>query len=171
MTPLVANHDGVVIRFIGDAIFAGFGIPVPRQSQTEIRQDAVNAVCCALAMNEKLIQLNKQWQQRDVPIVAMRIGLFTGALATGSIGEQDRMEYTIHGDTVNTAARLEAFDKEQFIPDYFKQPCRILIAGKTVEYLANQFLLEAMGNVELRGKKQKIDIYRVIGKVENPELF
>lgn len=169
MTPLVAKHGGVVIRFIGDAIFAGFGIPVQRQSETEIRQDAINGVCCALAMNEKLIQLNRQWQQLGKPVVAMRIGLFTGSVATGSIGAQDRMEYTIHGDTVNTAARLEAFDKYKFTPDYFNQPCRILIGGKTVEYLANQFQLEAMGNVELRGKKEKVNVFRVTGKVNKPE--
>ncbi len=166
MTPLVAQHGGVVIRFVGDAIFAGFGIPVSRHSEIEICQDAINAVHCALAMNEKLIQLNKLWQQQGIPTMAMRVGLFTGPLATGSIGAKDRMEYTVHGDTVNTAARLEAFDKDQFIPDYFNHPCRILIAGKMEGYLADQFQLEAIGNVVLRGKKQKVDIYRVIGKVK-----
>jgi len=165
MTPLVAKHKGVVIRFIGDAIFAGFGIPVPRQSEAENRQDAINAVSCALEMNEKLIQLNKQWQQQDIPVVAMRIGLYTGTLAIGSIGTQERMEFAIQGDAVNIAARLETFDKHKFTPDYFRQPCRILIGGKTVEYLAGQFLLEAMGKVELKGKKEKVDVYRVVGKV------
>ncbi len=171
MTPLVAKYGGVIIRFIGDAIFAGFGIPIPRQSETETRQDAINAVRSALAMNKKLIQLNKQWQQQGVPVVAMRLGLFTGPVSTGSIGAQDRMQYTIHGDTVNTAARLEAFDKYQFIPDYFNQPCRILIAGKMVDYLSDHFQLEAIGNVELRGKKQRIDVYQVIKEVKKSNTF
>lgn len=171
MTPLVAKHGGVVIRFIGDAIFAGFGIPVSRQSEIEICQDAINAVKCALAMNDKLIQLNKNWRRQNKPIVAMRIGLFTGPLATGSIGAEDRMEYTIHGDTVNTAARLEAFEKEHFIPDHFRQPCRIFMGGKMVDYLADQFQLEAIGNVELRGKKQRVDVYQVIDKIKKPEDF
>ncbi|MEE9355341.1 MAG: adenylate/guanylate cyclase domain-containing protein [Methylococcaceae bacterium] len=164
MTPLIASHGGVVIHFIGDAIFAGFGIPVPRRSETEISQDAINAVNCALAMNEKLMQLNQHWDKRGLPIVGMRIGLFTGSLATGSVGNRDRMEYTIHGDTVNTAARLEAFDKAQFDPDYFNQPCRILMGGKTLDYLNDQFQLKAKGKVELKGKKERVDIYQVIGK-------
>jgi adenylate cyclase len=164
MTPLVASHGGVVIRFIGDAIFAGFGIPVPRQSETEIRQDAINAVCCALAMNDELIQLNKKWQQQGLPVVGMRIGVFTGMLATGSLGDRDRLEYTVHGDTVNTAARLESFDKAQFSPDYFIQPCRVLIGGETRQYLGNQFSIERLGNISLRGKKKTVDIYQVLEK-------
>jgi adenylate cyclase len=162
MTPLVSSHRGVVIRFIGDAIFSGFGIPVPRKSEIEIHQDAINAVRCAVAMNRKLIQLNKKWNQQGLPMVGMRIGLHTGSLVTGSIGDRNRLEYTIHGDTVNTAARLEAFDKIQFTPDFFSHPCRIFIGGKTRHYLGNQFLVEIIGNIELRGKKQTVSIYRVI---------
>ncbi|MEE9355729.1 MAG: adenylate/guanylate cyclase domain-containing protein, partial [Methylococcaceae bacterium] len=83
-------------------------------------------------------------------------------LVTGSIGDRDRLEYTIHGDTVNTAARLEAFDKAQFSPDFFNHPCRIFIGGETRQYLGNQFLVEMIGNVELRGKKKTTDIYHVV---------
>ncbi len=165
MTPLVAEHNGVVVRFIGDAIFAGFGIPVPRQSNSEICMDAVNAIRCALAMNEKLIQLNTQWKCQGTPIAAMRIGLFTGPVAVGSIGAQDRMEYTIHGDTVNTAARLEAYDKGQFVPDFFNFPCRILIGEKTSEVVGEQFQLESVGYVNLRGKKEKVEVFRVIKEI------
>jgi len=162
MTPLVTSHGGVVIRFIGDAIFSGFGIPVPRKSVTEIHQDAINAVRCAVAMNEKLIQLNKKWKKQGLPVVGMRIGLHTGALVTGSIGDRDRLEYTIHGDTVNTAARIEAFDKEKFTPDFFNHPCRIFIGGETWQYIRDQFLVEMIGNIELRGKKETVEIYQVI---------
>lgn len=166
MTPLVSVHKGVVIRFIGDAIFAAFGIPVPRQSEAETRQDAVNAVCCALKMQEKLILLNKKWAQQGLPPVGMRIGLYTGPLATGNIGDQDRMEYTIHGDTVNIAARLESFNKAQFKADYFTQPCRILIGEKTLQYLKGQFQIEAMGNLELKGKKETVNVFQVIKKTD-----
>ncbi|MCF6204256.1 MAG: adenylate/guanylate cyclase domain-containing protein [Methylococcaceae bacterium] len=161
MTPIVASHKGVVIRFIGDAIFGAFGIPVPRQSKTEIQQDALNAVNCALAMEKKLIELNKKWAEQGLPPVGMRIGLHTGSLATGNIGDKDRMEYTIHGDTVNIAARLEGFDKTQFKPDYFKYPCRLLIGGETLQYIGNQFQVEAIGNITLRGKKEAISVFRI----------
>ena len=163
MTPLVAHHGGIVIRFFGDAIFAGFGIPVPRQSENEIRQDAVNAVHCALSMNEQLILLNRQWTQHGLPVVGMRIGISTGIVATGSIGDKDRMEYTIHGDTVNTASRLEGLNKSQFYPDYLTQPCRILISETMLEYLDDQFKIKQILNVELRGKKNIIAVYQVVG--------
>jgi adenylate cyclase len=163
MTPLVADHGGIVIRFFGDAIFAGFGIPVPRQSDNEIRQDAVNAVHCALAMNTQLINLNKQWKHHGLPVVGMRIGISTGLVATGSIGDKDRMEYTIHGDTVNTASRLEGLNKSRFYPDYLTQPCRILISETMLEYLGDQFKIKQIVNVELRGKKNIIAVYQVIG--------
>ncbi|MCK5831354.1 MAG: adenylate/guanylate cyclase domain-containing protein [Methylococcales bacterium] len=164
MTPLVAKYKGVVVRFIGDAIFGAFGIPIPRQSEAEIRQDAINAVNCSLAMQEKLIELNKKWKQQGLKPVGMRIGLYTGSLATGNIGDKDRMEYTIHGDTVNIAARLETFDKAQFKPDFFTQPCRIIIGEKTLQYLDNQFQVKAMGKIELRGKKETISVYEIIKK-------
>ena len=164
MTPLVSDYKGVVVRFIGDAIFAGFGIPVPHLSSEEIAQDAKHAVECALAMNEKLIQLNKQWERQGLPKVGMRIGLYTGAVAAGSIGANKRMEYTLHGDTVNTAARLETFDKLSFSADYFKLPCRIFIGESTVDYLGDQFLLEKAGKVELRGKEETVTIYQVMGQ-------
>ena len=165
MTPLVANHGGIVIRFFGDAIFAGFGIPVPRTSVDEIRQDANHAVCCALAMNEKLAQLNKQWKQRGLPTVGMRIGIASGQIATGSIGDFERMEYTVHGDTVNTAARLESYNKPEFHPNHFKQPCRILIDEPLIDYLGHGFRLECLGKTQLRGKTDNVKIYRVTEKI------
>lgn len=162
MTPLVSKHKGVVIRFIGDAIFGAFGIPVPRQSKDQIRQDAINAVNCSLAMEQKLIQLNKKWEQQGLKPAGMRIGLYTGSLATGNIGDKERMEYTIHGDTVNIAARLESFDKPSFKPDFFTHPCRILIGEETLQHLGNQFQVKAMGKIELRGKKETIAVYQVM---------
>ena len=165
MTPLVSVHKGVVIRFIGDAIFAAFGVPVPRQSIEEISQDANHAVCCALEMEERLVLLNKKWQQQSLPPIGMRIGLYTGSLATGNIGDRDRMEYTVHGDTVNIAARLENFEKLTFKPALFSQPCRILIGEETLQHLGDQFQIKPLGNIELHGKKEAINVYQVIRKL------
>jgi adenylate cyclase len=73
------------------------------------------------------------------------------------------MEYTIHGDTVNTASRLEAFYKSRFHPDYLIQPCRILISETMLEYIGNQFQIKQIRDVELRGKNNIIRVYQVIG--------
>lgn len=165
MTPLIASHRGVVSRFIGDAIMAVFGAPLPSITPAAIQRDAQNAVKAAIVMQEILKQRNVDWQQRGLPAVGMRIGIHTGDMVAGSIGAQQRMEYTLHGDTVNIAARLETFDKDSFIPDLLHDPCRILIGEATFRYLDDRFDVEALQRVSLRGKAQAVTIYRVLGLV------
>ena len=116
-------------------------------------------------MEERLVLLNKKWQQQSLPSIGMRIGLYTGSLATGNIGDQDRMEYTVHGDTVNIAARLESFEKLTFKPALFSQPCRILIGEETLQHLEDQFQIKPLGNIDLQGKKEAINVYQVIKKL------
>ena len=126
----VMRNEGVLKQYIGDSIMAIFGVPVPRKSDAEIRQDAVNAVNCALGMRAALIELNRRWLQQNAPAVGMRIGIFTGPMVVGSLGSKQRLEYTVVGDSVNTASRLESFNKEQFSPDYLIDPCRIRSASR-----------------------------------------
>ena len=164
MTPVVNSHRGVILRFMGDAIMAVFGIPVPRTSEDEVRQDAVNAVACALEMQEQLKIYNANIHERGLPMVGMRIGIYTGHMVSATFGDIQRMEYNVHGDTVNTAARLETFDKESFKPDYLEQPCRILIGHTTAAYLADAFELEKVGDERLKGKEQSVAIYHVLGR-------
>jgi adenylate cyclase len=163
MTPLVAAYGGVVIRFIGDAILAAFGVPMPRHTEAELRQDATNAVECALAMERKLVQLNLRWQARQWPTTGMRIGIYTGPVVAGSLGDIERMEYNIHGDTVNTAARLESFAKDRLVLELFGRPSRILIGETTLTYLDDRFQTEQVGQVQLKGKDQPVTIFRVLG--------
>ncbi|MFQ5544433.1 MAG: CHASE2 domain-containing protein [Acidiferrobacterales bacterium] len=162
MTPLVINHGGVILRFIGDAIMAAFGVPIARTTEAEMQRDAQNAVRSALDMERKLIALNIRLQEQQLPMIGMRIGIFTGRMAAGSMGNAQRLEYNVHGDTVNTAARLESFDKKSFQPDYLKNPCRILIGEVTLSYLCDQFETQKMGQLQLRGKNRQATIYRVI---------
>lgn len=161
MTPLIAVHGGVVIRFMGDAILAAFGVPIARTTEAEIRRDAINAVQCGLAMERKLVELNHHWQVQDLPVIGMRIGIYTGPMVAGSLGSE-RMEYTVHGDIVNTAARLESFDKGSFMPDYFHRPCRVLIGEATLAYLDDRFQTDRVGEVRLRGKDRLVGIYQVL---------
>lgn len=163
MTPLVAAYGGVVIRFIGDAIMAAFGVPMPRHTEAELRQDATNAVECALALERKLVQLNLRWQERQWPTTGMRIGIYTGPVMAGSLGDIERMEYNIHGDTVNTAARLESFAKDRLVLELFSRPSRILIGETTLAYLDDRFQTEQIGQVQLKGKDQHVTIFRVLG--------
>jgi adenylate cyclase len=98
-----------------------------------------------------------------LPMIGMRIGIYTGPVIAGSTGGTERLEYNVHGDTVNTASRLENFDKHLFLPDLIHNPCRILIGEATRHYLSHQFLTQNIGMVRLKGKEQEVSVYRVIG--------
>jgi adenylate cyclase len=89
----------------------------------------------------------------------MRVGIFSGPAVAGCIGSTERLEFTVMGDTVNTAARLESFDKDYATDDL----CRILIGHPTFELLDGQFRTELVRSIELKGKQEKTTIYRVLG--------
>ncbi|NJD07979.1 MAG: adenylate/guanylate cyclase domain-containing protein, partial [Methylococcaceae bacterium] len=168
ITPLVTAHGGVVIRFIGDAMLAGFGVPVAHGAEVEVRRDAVNAIECALAMENKLIELNRNWQARGLPFIGMRVGVNTGPVVAGSIGGSQRLEYAVHGDTVNIAARLESYEKDEFMPDAVGQPCRILFSEWTLPHLDQRFRTKRVGQVNLRGKEAPVVIYQMLGYRRRP---
>jgi adenylate cyclase len=131
----ITAHGGIINKYIGDSIMAIFGVPVARLSEDDIRQDAVNAVRCAMAMRSAMREMNRQWTARGMMAVGTRIGISTGPLVAGSLGGAARMEYTVIGDTVNIASRLEGFDKEGFLFHPYDNPCRILLGSTTKAYL------------------------------------
>jgi adenylate cyclase len=161
MAEQVEKHGGIINKYIGDAIMAVFGVPVARKTEAGVGEDAASAVNCALAMGTKLVQLNSMWEERDLPNVGMRIGIFTGPLVAGSLGSAERLEYTVIGDTVNIASRLESFDKSSFDPNFKSNTCRILIGESTHRYIEGQFKMEKVGEVKLKGQERKTTIYRV----------
>ncbi len=170
MTPILNEHEGVILRFIGDAIMAVFGVPIPRETEAEIGEDAVKAVDCALAMREALIVHNRKLEDRGDPLICMRIGIYTGTMVAGSIGDAERLEYNVHGDSVNTASRLEGFEKEKWQGDYFNDPCRIFIGESTLAYVGERYATELVGEVKLKGKDQFTKIYRVLGRREGEPM-
>jgi len=158
MTEEVCNHHGIVNKFTGDGLLAIFGVPIPRTTEAEVAVDAQQAVNCALAMGKQLKELNRQWQQQGLPMMEMRVGIFTGHVMVGSLGGKDRLEYGVIGDSVNTASRLESYDKDRQM-----DTCRILIGKETLVYLEEKFLVEFWGSLELKGKERPVDVYRVLG--------
>ncbi|MBE0618718.1 MAG: CHASE2 domain-containing protein [Proteobacteria bacterium] len=158
MTRLVMAHEGVVDDYAGDGIKANFGVPLARTGEEEIRRDAENAVRCALAMGRELQRLNRQASERDLPGVRIRIGIFTGPVVAGAIGSSERLKYTTIGDTVNTAARLESYDKEFAAED----ACRILVGETTRALLAGGVPVRRIGEVSLRGRVGQTTVYRVL---------
>ncbi len=165
MTRAVMACDGVVNKFIGDALMAVFGVPVARMNEEEIKLDAVNAVRCAVIMKETIARMNRDWSERGLPTVRMRVGIHTGPLVVGSLGSVRRQEYTVLGDTVNTAARLENYDKG-FEPDSI---CRILIGEPTRKWIENLYQTRRVGAVSLKGKQQTVTVFQVIDDHDGPD--
>jgi adenylate cyclase len=165
MAGLVIEHGGVVDDYYGDAIKANFGVPVPRTTAGEIREDAANALRCALAMRRKMEQLNASWSAENAPRVKMRMGIATGSVVAGCLGSAQRMKYTTIGDVVNTAARLESYGKE--IPERFLDPyCQVMVAASTVEQLGGAFNVEPVGTLQLKGKSQGVEVFALMGGTE-----
>jgi adenylate cyclase len=164
MARQVSRHGGVIRQYAGDSVVVVFGVPVGRRSETEIAQDAVNAVECALGMEAALRELNRRWVTEQRPTTGMRIGILTGPVVAGTLGSVERSEYVVVGDTVNTAARLEQFDKELLPPDPETRPCRILIGETTLAHLGDRFETQRVGDVSLKGKEQRVGVYWVVGR-------
>lgn len=162
MTNILIRFGGVVDDFYGDAIKANFGIPLARSSDEQVRQDAVMAVRCALEMRSRLAAFNTRCAADGLPRLRMRIGICTGMAVAGCLGSSERMKYTTIGDTVNTAARLEGFDKQAFEADDEDVLCRILAAASTIAYAGDSFDVRCTGDLSLRGKQQKIRVFQVL---------
>jgi adenylate cyclase len=168
MASLVTQYEGVVDNYIGDAIKADFGVPIPRTTDEQIRQDAVNAVSCALAMRQEMERLNEFWSAQGSPLVRIRVGIATGPVVAGCLGSTQRIKYTTIGDVVNTAARLESFSKEApgNSPDSL---CQVLLADHTAERLGDRFELEPVGICSLKGKSEGVMVYRLLGEKTSAE--
>ncbi|MBF0519722.1 MAG: adenylate/guanylate cyclase domain-containing protein [Nitrospirae bacterium] len=161
MAGMVLKNGGVVNKYIGDAVMAIFGVPVERTTDEEISEDAINAVVCALGMEQELIKLNEKWAKQGLPKTSMRVGIFTGPLIAGCLGSSERLEYTVIGDTVNTASRLESFDKDLEDEEFAGRPCRILVGQSTYKYTKDKFYAKQVGEASLKGKTEKIVVYRI----------
>ena len=166
MTRVVIAHGGVINKYIGDAIMALFGVPLARTTEAEVAADAQAAVRCAVALGDTLAELNRGWHAAGRPTTAMRIGIATGVVVAGSIGSAERAEYTVIGDSVNVAARLESVDKEMFVPDPEHAPCRILIGETTLYHLGDRFPVQRIGDLLLKGKGQSLTVYSVVARRE-----
>ncbi len=155
ITEEVIRHHGIVNKFTGDGVMAVFGVPTTRLRT--VKEDAKAAVDCAIAISQRLEQINKTRQKQDLPIIQMRIGIFTGSIVAGSLGSKDRLEYGVIGDSVNIASRLESYNKEC-------QPtnCRILIGDTTWKHIQGQFEMEDLGELALKGKQHKVNVYRIL---------
>lgn len=148
MEPIITQYNGVINKFIGDAVMAIFGEPI------QDKNHAQNAVKCAYSMLEKVKELQKKWAKEGKPKIEIGIGVNTGEVFVGNIGSVNRMEYTVIGDTVNLASRLESYNK------IYKT--KLLISSTTYEEVKSFTDVIKISDVQIRGKANKMDIYEVL---------
>jgi class 3 adenylate cyclase len=161
MAECVQRHHGVVDKYIGDAVMAVFGIPLPHRRAEEIQQDAINAVSAAISMQERLIILNQELERSGKPTISIGIGIHTGLVIAGSIGGSQRLNYSVLGDAVNVASRLEQLNKNTKEGNLHN----ILISETTFQLIKQHFSTQKIQQLQLRGRRQLTMIYAITGKL------
>jgi PAS domain S-box-containing protein len=144
----VVKHRGYIDKFIGDCIMAVWGVPMKPQ-----KDDAINAVSCALEIQNLVRSTKRKFFQKDAAHLRIGIGVNTGPLVAGNLGSIQRMDYSVIGDTVNLASRLESV----------AGPDEVIISQTTREQIGDVFNLEKRPEVRVKGKEKPIQIYNVIG--------
>ncbi len=147
MVEAINAEQGILDKFIGDAVMALFGVPFPAAD------DADRAVRAALAMQERLALLNERRKERGEEPLQIGIGLSTGEVVAGNVGSPKRMDYTVIGDTVNLSARLESATKSYGVS--------ILLSAATVEALSGNYPLREIDRVRVKGKLQTVTIFQL----------
>jgi len=160
MADVIMAHRGVIRQYAGDAIMAVFGAPIPSETRAEHERDARTAVECARAMQRRFAELNEGWRRDGKPTAGLRIGLYSGPMVGCSIGSRQRLEYTVVGDAVNMAARLQALT----LPDGDEgERGRILIGDTTRALLPVHEPCERAGSFVLKGRTEPVSVYRILG--------
>lgn len=145
MTPIIHRHGGTVDKFIGDAVMAFWGAPL------DDAQHAEHAVRAAVEMQAAMEALVGRLMARGLPAIGMRIGLHTGRVVVGNIGSQARFSYTVIGDAVNLAARLEGANKAF--------GTAILLSEATASRLPKELGLRHLDTVIVKGKSESVKVY------------
>ncbi len=151
LTQAVARYDGFVEKFVGDAVMAVFGAPVAHEDDPE------RALQAALDMLGRSARLSDQWAGRLGRPVSLHIGVHTGPVVAGSLGNAAAAAYAVTGDTVNTTARLLAAASGT-----------ILVSGATHALTRHRFAFEPAGELELRGKSEPVVVHRLLGALAEP---
>lgn len=151
MTDCVRRHNGTVNQFVGDEVFAIFGAPL------SYPENHRNAVFAAIEMIDAVRDLNEKYSSQINHRIEVGIGINTGEVVAGNLGSSEQMQYSITGDTVNTAKRIETLTKDS--------PNTILINNSTWQKVNSFFTTKAREPVMVKGKKDALLVYEVVGRI------
>ncbi|MCK4858700.1 MAG: adenylate/guanylate cyclase domain-containing protein [candidate division Zixibacteria bacterium] len=158
MSRLIMAERGLIDKFIGDAVMAIWGAPLDDD------EHALQAVKCALRMKEQTARLRRQWLAEGLPEINIGIGLNSGPMRVGNFGSEQLFDYTVIGDQVNLASRLEGLNKIY--------GTTILLSEQTRNQLAGEILCRPIDLVRVKGKQQSVEIFEplCLGGADDPEL-
>jgi class 3 adenylate cyclase len=152
MIDVIIANNGIIDKFMGDGILAVFGVPVSSEDHAE------SGIKAALAMNEKLDELNRERSASGQFPIKIGIGVHSGPVIGGNLGNSNKLEYTVIGDTVNVASRIENLTK--------RYESSLIISGTTYEEISPQMKkkvnMKAIANAEIRGKAKPLTLYSLL---------
>ncbi|HTT17370.1 MAG TPA: adenylate/guanylate cyclase domain-containing protein [Candidatus Sulfotelmatobacter sp.] len=148
MTDIVFATDGTLDKYIGDAIMAFWGSPYPQADH------AFRGCSCALQMVRGLAKLNAKWKGSGRPPISIGIGLNTGLVNVGNMGSARRLSWTVMGDNVNLASRLEGITKEYHV--------QLIISEATYRHVSSQFVCRELDKIRVKGKNLPVTIYELM---------
>jgi adenylate cyclase len=157
MTDILFRNLGTLDKYIGDAIMAFWGSPFPQPDH------AARACTCALEMIASLAKLNQKWVEQGGRPIAIGIGLNTGPVNVGNMGSDKRLAWTVMGDNVNLASRLEGMTKQY--------RSRIIISESTYDQVADQFVAREVDRIRVKGKKLPVVIYELLAKISEADAY
>ena len=150
---IVDGHNGIVDKYIGDAIMAFWGAPLDE------KKHARQASLASLEMIEKLKLLREKWKSEGKPEINIGVGLNTGDVVVGNMGSSKRFDYTAMGDAINLGSRLEGLTKEYGV--------QIIISEMTKKKIGDEFLVRNLDLVAVKGRKEPIEIFELVCGNEN----
>ncbi len=148
MNAAILSENGTVMQYVGDAVMAVFGAPFAQPDHAE------RALVAACAMHERQQVLNAKWRDQDIPEFGLGIGLSTGEVAAALLGSEERLEYTLVGDTVNLAQRLQ---------DLARPAGSTVLSGPTLAALQSSPAVESLGSQMVKGREAPVDAYKLVG--------
>jgi len=146
MNAAILDLDGTVMQYVGDAVMAVFGAPIPQPDHT------TRAVRAAAQMHHRQAELNRRWAQRGLAPFGLGIGVSTGEVAAALLGSDERVEYTLVGDTVNLAQRLQ---------DMARPAGTTVITRSTMEGLSTAIDAEELPSIHVKGRTTAVDAFRI----------
>lgn len=154
MTEIVFKHDGTLDKYEGDALMAFWGAPIPQHDH------ALRACMTALQMQEELVHLRADWRNLDRPIITVRIGINTGEMTVGNMGGKRRFDYTVIGDSVNLASRLEGANKIY--------RTSIMVSERTYDLVKHRIEGRELDLITVRGRSEPVKIFELMRALSVP---